>query len=134
MEQKQPDLSWTQIGVLGIALIVVWGAVWQVSGCNAPPPQTPEQKAEAEQWRKGMAERQEKLAQELKHPLVQAAFQAGYGFGVEHKNTGLTKLNERELDTYALAACYHLKVPKNLQGHAVRKFKAGYGWGWFNGK
>ncbi|HSG20197.1 MAG TPA: hypothetical protein VLA31_05450 [Burkholderiaceae bacterium] len=134
MEQKQPDLSWTQIGLLWVVAIALWGVFWRVSGCNSRRAQTPEQKAEAEAWAKEENERHEKLKRDLDHPLVNASFKAGYGFGVEHKNTGLTKLTERELDAYGLAACSQLKVPRNLQGHAMRAFKDGYGWGWFNGK
>lgn len=132
MEHKPPDLSWKQLGCLWLVVVVLFAFLWNAR--KAPQPQTPEQKAEAEAWAKEENERHEKLKKDLDHPLVNASFKAGYGFGVEHKNTGLTKLTERELDAYGLAACSHLKVPKNLQGHAMRAFKEGYGWGWLNGK
>jgi hypothetical protein len=75
--------------------------------------------------------RSEKLKANLEHPLVRAAFQSGYAFGANYKETGLAKLTDRELDAFALTAADKLKVPRDLLGHAVRNFKSGYGWGYW---
>lgn len=134
MEQLHQQMSCKQICWLWLANVALVTFLWRAMGCHASDTRTPEQKAAAEAARQEMVEQHNNLRDELKHPRVQASFQAGYQFGAQHKSSGLSKLNERELDAYAMAACRKLDVPATLQGHAVRKFKTGYGWGWFNGK
>ena len=65
------------------------------------------------------------------HPSLSNAFRAGMLAGQAYKKTGLSKPTERELDGFALVAIQELNPPANLRGQAVTKFKAGFGWGWW---
>ncbi len=118
------------LGCLLLIAMALIGGLWAKCSPAKPKPLSPERQAEIAESQARM----DKLEAELKHPLVKAAFQAGYAFGQQHKATGLARLDERELDPYALLAASKLKVPDNLRGHAVRKFKAGYGWGFWNSR
>jgi hypothetical protein len=116
------------LGCLLLCVVAFVGGLWAKCSPSKPKPLSPERQAEIAESQARM----DKLQAELEHPLVKAAFQAGYAFGQQHKGTGLTRLTERELDNYALLAAQKLNVPANLLGHAVRKFKNGYGWGYWN--
>ncbi len=116
------------LGCLLLFAMAFVGGLWARCSPATPKPLSPERQAEIAESQARM----DKLKAELEHPLVKAAFQAGYAFGQQHKTTGLTRLDERELDQYALLAASKLKVPDNLRGQAVKKFKAGYGWGFWN--
>ena len=116
------------LGCLTICAFVLVGGLWARCAPSKPKPLSPERQAQIE----AANARTKQLEAELKHPLVKASFNAGYGFGQQHKASGLSKLTERELDGYALIAADRLSVPAQLRGHAVRKFKDGYGWGYWN--
>lgn len=120
------ETSWTEIGVLFAALLIVLGIlVWPIGvlrlDWTPAKPKTNE-----------LSPHLQEMKQELEHPMAKAAFQAGYDFGMKHKRTGLTKLTEKELDEYALMLCQKVNMPEDIQGTAVSKFKSGYGWGFWN--
>ena len=128
MSDKTPDMSWPQIGCLWFVAAVLLGATYWGLGCGRSENPPSAEAIRAAEERKAKADQ---LSADLKHPKVSAAFHAGYAFGSQHKQTGLSKLTERELDGYAVAACQELSVPNNLRGYAVSQFKAGYGWGFW---
>jgi hypothetical protein len=130
MSDNRHDMSWRGIGILWVTACLLFAFTYQIMGCgkvHAPSPEAERQAAE-------FKERLNALQANLEHPKVKAAFQAGYALGMHYKASGLAKLNEPELDPYAIAACQELEVPDEVIGHAMRKFKAGYGWGFFGGQ
>ena len=128
MGSETQQMSWRQIGCLWVVAIALWGILYRTLGWGTKQDRSPEAVRISEEMKQNL----DRFKAELDHPKVKAAFHAGYAFGSQHKQTGLSKLTERELDGYAMAACQELSVPNNLRGHAVRKFKAGYGWGFWN--
>lgn len=127
---NHPEMTWQQIGCMYIVIAVVAGVFWLRGGCVSR--QTPEEQAERQKQKEQFQSEIQQLDAELQHPAVKQAFESGYLFGMTQKKSGLAKLSEHELDAYALAACDELMVPKELRGHAVRKFKSGFGWGYLN--
>lgn len=130
MGTETQQMSWRQIGCLWIVALALWGILYRTLGWGTKQERSPEAVRMSDQ----MKQRLDQFKAELEHPKVEAAFDAGYAFGCKHKQTGLSKLSDQDTDAFALVACEQLKVPKELRGHAVRKFKAGYGWGFWGSR
>lgn len=130
MEEKKEPPGWGQIGCMYSIVIVVACSFWLARRKPPDPIRDAEEAARIAAHDKMMDD----LDAKLKHPLVAGCFQAGHDFGARHKATGLARLEEKELDVFALAFVGKLDLTDDLRGHAVRKFKSGYGWGYWGGQ
>lgn len=126
MQEKKEPPGWGQLGCMwAMALVMICG-VWLIRRKPPDPIRDAEEAARIAAHDKMMDD----LDAKLKHPLVAGCFQAGQDFGARQKATGLARLEERELDVFALTFVGKLDLTDDLRGHAVRKFKSGYGWGY----
>ena len=75
----------------------------------------------------------EELKAKQNDPRVKACSDAAWAMGKAFRQEGKQKPSDTELHAIALAACDHFKVPKQMRGVAVEKFKSGFGWGWSSG-
>lgn len=69
----------------------------------------------------------------LKDPRVSNCFQSAFALGKAYRQQGRMKPSPEELHLLGLGACEHYKVPPEMRGVAVDKFKNGFGWGWSQG-
>jgi hypothetical protein len=54
--------------------------------------------------------------------------------GKTFRQQGKIKPSDAELHAIALAACDQMKVPTEMRGVAVEKFKSAFAWGWSSGQ
>jgi hypothetical protein len=116
------DWSLKSLLILNAAALLGLVAVGWNLGCFD---KRPERKPDPE-----MVARSEELERKLKDPRVSACFHAAYAMGQEWRQEGKRKPSDAELHAIGTQACDHFKVPKDMRGLAVDKFKSGFGWGW----
>lgn len=129
MEEKKEPPTWGQLGCMWLVAIALFFGLW-LAKKRSNPEADAKRDAEIAENKKMMDD----LDAKLKHPLVVSCFEGGIEFGRQHKATGLSRLTDRELDGFALVFVGKMNVPDDLRGHAVSKFKSGYGWGYWGGQ
>jgi hypothetical protein len=67
-------------------------------------------------------------------PMVKACSDAAWAMGKTFRQQGKIKPSDAELHAIALAACDQMKVPTEMRGVAVEKFKSAFAWGWSSGQ
>jgi hypothetical protein len=75
----------------------------------------------------------DELNRKLKDPRVSQCFQAAFAMGKSMRQQGAMRPSDAELHQLGLRACSYFKVPPDMRGVAVDKFKNGFGWGWSSG-
>jgi hypothetical protein len=120
--QKEEPLLITFAKLIAM-LVVLFSLLWY-AGCfsQAPPPKPNEE----------MIARQDELSDKLSDPRVSMCFHAAFAMGKQFREQGRLKPSDTELHHIGLLACDEFKVPANMRGVAVDKFKSGFGWGWFS--
>lgn len=82
----------------------------------------------------GVSESVQDLRRLLEHPTSKASFDAGYQFGSARKASGLSQHTDQELDALFWPLIQKQDVPEDVRGAAMKKFKDGYGWGFWSGQ
>jgi hypothetical protein len=114
----------TSLVLIAIFLPILLGLLW-FQGCfESRPARNPDPE---------IARRMEELDQRLKDPRVSACFQVAMEMGEKFRREGRRKPSDSELHALALQACEYAKIPADMRGVAVEKFKSGFGWGWSRG-
>jgi hypothetical protein len=75
----------------------------------------------------------DELSRKLKDPRVSQCFQAAFAMGKSMRQQGSIRPSDAQLHELGLQACNYFKVPQDMRGVAVDKFKNGFGWGWSAG-
>ncbi len=81
----------------------------------------------------GLKRSMDELSRKLKDPRVSQCFQAAFAMGKSMRQQGAMRPSDAELHQLGLRACNYFKVPQDMRGVAVDKFKNGFGWGWSSG-
>jgi len=75
----------------------------------------------------------DELNRKMKDPRVSQCFQAAFAMGKSMRQQGAMRPSDADLHQLGLRACNYFKVPQDMRGVAVDKFKNGFGWGWSAG-
>jgi hypothetical protein len=118
--QKPPELSMT-----ASVVILLIGAVCLL-GMIAYKKNTAKPAVVNKELRNAM----QQLKAKQNDPRVKACSDAAWSMGKTFRQQGRIKPSDAELHAMALAACDHMKVPVDMRGVAVEKFKSSFGWGW----
>lgn len=122
-KQKQPELSMTASIILClVGLSALLGMVVYKKSTSKP-------RAINKELQSAIAE----LKAKQSDPRVKACSDAAWAMGKTFREQGKQKPSDSELHSIAIAACDHFKVPAQMRGVAVEKFKSGFGWGWSQG-
>ena len=90
-------------------------------------------KKEKPKQNQALTKQVDELHSKLKDPRVSQCFQSAFALGKAYRQQGRMKPTHDELHLLGLGACEHYKVPPDMRGVAVDKFKNGFGWGWSAG-
>ena len=112
---------------IAAAVWVAAMAAFLMFGCFG---QKPNQKTSSNQ---AVSKPLDELDRKLKDPRVSNCFQSAFALGKAYRQQGRIKPSQEELHLLGLGACDHYKVPPEMRGVAVDKFKSGFGWGWSSG-
>lgn len=122
-KQKQPELSMTASIMLCMVGVSAMLAIVAYRQSTAKP------RTVNKELQNAIAE----LKAKQNDPRVKACWDAAWAMGKTFRKEGKQKPSDSELHSIALAACEHYKVPPDMRGVAVDKFKSGFGWGWSSG-
>jgi hypothetical protein len=122
-EQKPPELSMTaSVVIILIGAACLLGMMSCKKNTAKPAVGNPELKRSMDE-----------LSRKLKDPRVSQCFQAAFAMGKSMRQQGAMRPGDAELHQLGLRACNYFKVPQDMRGVAVDKFKNGFGWGWSSG-
>jgi len=122
-EQRPPELSMTASVVI---ILIGASCLLGMMSCKKDTTKTSVGNPE-------LKRSMDELTRKLKDPRVSQCFQAAFAMGKSMRQQGAMRPSDAELHQLGLRACNYFKVPQDMRGVAVDKFKNGFGWGWSAG-